>query len=49
MVRKDDMDADMRELMEVMGRAVVPRCRRRAVYRTNLHAPYYSRSRYTKI
>ena len=43
------MDADMRELMDVLGRAIVPRQKRKAVCRENLHTPYYSRGRYTNI
>ena len=45
----DYMDADMRELVEALGRAIVPRKNCRSVYRENLHTPYYSRGRYTGI
>jgi hypothetical protein len=45
----DYMDDDMRELMGLMSKAVVPREKRRAVVRTNRHAPYYSKSRYRVI
>ena len=43
------MDADMRELMKELGKAIVPRNRRKAVYRTNWHVPYYSRNRYSRL
>lgn len=43
------MDDDMRELMALMNKAVVPMEKRRAVVRTNRHAPYYSKSRYWVI
>ena len=45
----DYMDDEMKDLLEVMSKAVVPRNRRRAVFRTNWHAPYYSHSRYRKV
>ena len=45
----DYMDSDMRELMDVLGKAIVPRHKRKAVVRENLHTPYYSRGRYTSI
>ena len=43
------MDEDMRELMEELGKAIVPRRKRRAVVRTNWHTPYYSNKRYTNF
>ena len=43
------VDDDMRALMVELGKAVVPREKRRAVVRTNRHAPYYSKSRYRVI
>lgn len=49
MVQHIDMDAEMRELMEALGKAIVPRNRRKAVYRTNWHTPYYLKGRYTSI
>ena len=45
----DWMDDDMKELMQALSQCVVPRSQRRAVVRTNYHAPYYSRSRYSTI
>lgn len=45
----DYIDPEMRELLDAMGTAIVPRNRRNAVVRTNWHAPYYSRSRYRRI
>ena len=44
-----DIDPEMRELMETLGKCIVPRSHRRAVVRTNYHAPYYSSSRYRYI
>lgn len=44
-----DIDPEMRELMEVLGKCIVPRSRRRAAVRTNYHAPYYSSRRYRYI
>lgn len=44
-----DMDQDMRELMEVLCKAIVPVNKRKAVVRTHWHTPYYSRGRYTKL
>lgn len=44
-----EIDPEMRELMALMGRAIVPREKRRAVVRTNRHAPYYTKSRYRVI
>jgi hypothetical protein len=43
------MDADMRELMDVLGTIIVPRHKRKTVSRENLHAPYYSRNRYKRV
>lgn len=45
----DYIDAEMRELLDVMGTAVVPRSKRKAVVRTNRHVPYYTRGRYRRI
>ena len=44
-----EMDDEMKELMGVLAECVVPRNQRRAVVRTNYHAPYYSRSRYSYL
>jgi hypothetical protein len=45
-----EMDADMRELVAALARAIVPRRERKAaVWRTNLHSPYYSPNRYKRI
>lgn len=49
MNKPDYIDADMRELMDALGKAIVPRSRRMAVYRENLHTPYHSRNRYTRV
>ena len=43
------MDDEMRELMEAMCSVIVPRSERKAVVRTNYHAPYYSKSRYSYL
>lgn len=45
----DYVDDEMRELLDVMGKAIVPRKKRRAVYRTNWHTPHYSHARYKRI
>lgn len=45
-MRRPDIDPEMRELLDLMATAVVPRSRRRAAVRVNAHAPYYSKSRY---
>ena len=44
-----EMDDEMKELMGVLAECVVPRSQRRAVVRTNYHAPYYSRGRYSYL
>jgi len=49
MATTDYMDDDMRELMDCMSKAIVPKSRRRGVYRTNYHTPYYHDSRYRKV
>jgi len=49
MERPDFIDAEMQELLDAMGAAIVPRSRRRVVVRTNWHVPYYSQGRYKKI
>lgn len=45
----DYIDAEMRELLDTMSKAVVSRKNRKASVRTNWHAPYYSRGRYSRI
>lgn len=45
----DYMDAEMREIMNALGEAVVPRHKRKTVYRDRLHTPYYSRGRYARL
>ena len=45
----DFIDAEMRELIDVMNKAVVPISKRKAYVKTNWHAPYYSRKRYAKL
>ena len=44
-----DIDPEMQELMALLSSAIVPRHRRKAAVRTNYHAPYYSRSRYSRF
>ena len=43
------VDAEMQELLGVLGTAIVPRSKRKAVVRTNRHVPYYTRGRYRRI
>ena len=43
------IDPEMRELLNLMARAVVPRSKRRAVVRENCHSAYYSPNRYRYI
>lgn len=43
------IDAEMRRLIDVLDAAIVPRAKRKAVYRTNWHTPYYSRNRYKRV
>lgn len=43
------VDSEMQELMALLSTAIVPRHRRKAVVRTNHHAPYYTKSRYSRI
>lgn len=49
MPRQIEMDADMRQLMDVLGKAIVPRSKRKTVYREHLHTSYYSRGRFTRL
>ena len=43
------MDKEMRELINALGKVIVPPGKRKAVYRTNWHTPYYSRERYKRV
>lgn len=43
------MDPEMRELMDVLSRSVVPRNRRRTVVRMNHHSTYYNDNKYRYI
>ena len=43
------MDPEMRELMDVLSRSVVPRNRRRTVVRMNHHSTYYNDNKYHYI
>lgn len=45
----DFIDAEMRELLDAMSKVVVPRSKRKAYVKTNLHTPYYMKGRYTTI
>ena len=45
----DYVDAEMRELLDTLGAAIVPRSKRKACVRTNWHAPYYSGRRYRSM
>lgn len=47
MPRQIEMDADMRELVTLLGACI--RKRRYPVWRENLHAPYYSRHHYKRV
>ena len=38
----DYIDAEMRELLDTMGKVIVPRAKRKACVRTSWHVPYYS-------
>lgn len=42
----DFIDQEMRDLLDAMGKGLVPRSKRKAVVRTNWHAPCYARNRY---
>jgi len=42
----DFIDPEMRDLLDTMHKALVPRSKRKAVVRTNWHTPCYSRNRY---
>lgn len=43
------IDPEMREIIDALAPAVVPRQNRPARVRTNWHVPYYSRSRYRRL
>ena len=43
------MDKEMRELLDVLGKAIVPPGKRKTVWRTNWHTPYYSANRYKRV
>ena len=45
----DYIDPEMREILDALAPAIVPRQKRPAVVRTNRHEPYYSRSRYRRL
>ena len=45
----DYVDAEMRELLDALSVAVVPRKKRKACVRTNWHTPYYSHGRYRTL
>ena len=48
-MKQIEMDSDMRELMDVLSRSVVPRNRRRTVVRMNHHSTYYNDNKYRYI
>ena len=43
------IDPEMREILDALGTAIVPRTKRPARVRTNWHAPYYSPRRYRRL
>lgn len=45
----DYVDAEMRELLDTLSKAVVPRSKRKAYVSTNWHTPYYTKGRYRYI
>ena len=47
MPRQPEMDADMRELVTLLGACI--RKPSRPVWRENLHTPYYSSGRYKRV
>ena len=47
-MRCADIDPEMQEMMSLLSTAIVPRSRRKAAVRTNYHATYYSKSRYSR-
>ena len=45
-MKPDFIDAEMRDILDTLGKAMVPRNKRKAVVRTNWHTPCYSDTRY---
>ena len=45
----DYVDPEMREILDALGTAIVPRQKRQPRVRTDRHAPYYSPSRYRRL
>ena len=45
----DYVDAEMRELLDTLGKLVVPRSKRKPVEITRWSVPHYSRGRYVRI
>ena len=43
------VDPEMKSLLAELGKAVVPAEKRRVVFRTSWHSPYYSHNRYRKV
>ncbi len=43
------MDKEMKELMEALGAAIVPRRKRKAYYHTSWRTPYYRDERYRRV
>jgi hypothetical protein len=43
------VDAEMRELLDVLGTAVVPRHKRKVCIKTNYQVPYYTKGRYMRL
>ena len=43
------MDSEMRELLGVLKAAIVQPGKRKTVWRTNYHTPYYSANRYRRV
>lgn len=43
------IDPEMRELLDALGKTIVPRKRRPAAVRTNRHVPYYNDARYKRF
>ena len=43
------IDAEMRDLLDTMSKAMVPRSKRKAVVKTNWYTPCYSNTRYKSL
>ena len=43
------MDNEIRELIGLLGKTIVPPGKRKTVWRTNWHTPYYSANRYRRV